>query len=271
MSLFDTIVNEALSKNEGITSLRPVIEKEILHLDILREMKSAGFLKALTFIGGTCLRACYGSVRLSEDLDFTGGSDFLKDDLADMGNALIKSLQVKYSLPVKVSKPKMETGNMQTWRVTLQTHPKRPDLPAQRISIDICAITSHQKRPVLFRNIYGIEAGISGLIINAETLEEIYADKIIAFTQRPNRVKNRDLWDIWWLDKKNISLSKELLLKKIDDRKLKANDFFQRLRERVDSLTNSQQEFLFEMRRFCHPLFSPPKQKNLSGGNIFFQ
>jgi predicted nucleotidyltransferase component of viral defense system len=49
------------------------VEKELLHHDILREMSMAGLLKNLTFIGGTCLRACYGSSRLSEDLDFTGG------------------------------------------------------------------------------------------------------------------------------------------------------------------------------------------------------
>nr|WP_274620714.1 nucleotidyl transferase AbiEii/AbiGii toxin family protein [Colwellia maritima] len=31
-----------------------------------------GFLQHLTFIGGTSLRLCYNSNRLSEDLDFTG-------------------------------------------------------------------------------------------------------------------------------------------------------------------------------------------------------
>ena len=37
---------------------------------ILREISRAGLLTSLTFINGTCLRSCYGSNRLSEDLDF---------------------------------------------------------------------------------------------------------------------------------------------------------------------------------------------------------
>lgn len=82
VSLFDQLVIEALRSRADLTTLRPVVEKELLHHDILREMSEAGLLTGLTFIGGTCLRACYGSQRLSEDLDFTGGADFKKQDLA---------------------------------------------------------------------------------------------------------------------------------------------------------------------------------------------
>ncbi|WP_228151209.1 nucleotidyl transferase AbiEii/AbiGii toxin family protein [Tamilnaduibacter salinus] len=76
MSTFDALVNEALKNQRGLAALRPVVEKEILHHDIIRELNQADLLQHLTFIGGTCLRACYGSTRLSEDLDFTGGADF---------------------------------------------------------------------------------------------------------------------------------------------------------------------------------------------------
>ena len=41
--------------------------------------------------------------------------------------------------------------------------------------------------------------GTGGLIIQAESKEEIFADKLIAFALRPNRIKYRDLWDIVWL------------------------------------------------------------------------
>jgi hypothetical protein len=76
MTLFDRLVDEALRAQTGLAPLRPVVEKELLHHDILRELAEAGLLHRLTFTGGTCLRACYGSHRLSEDLDFTGGADF---------------------------------------------------------------------------------------------------------------------------------------------------------------------------------------------------
>ncbi len=74
MSLFDQLVDEALRSRAELATLRPVVEKEILHHDILRETIGAGLLAGLTFLGGTCLRACYGSARLSEDLDFAGGA-----------------------------------------------------------------------------------------------------------------------------------------------------------------------------------------------------
>ena len=65
MSLFDSLVSQALRAQGELAPLRVVVEKELLHHDILREMSSAGLLHSLTFIGGTCLRACYGSNRLS--------------------------------------------------------------------------------------------------------------------------------------------------------------------------------------------------------------
>lgn len=76
MSTFDALVNEALKNQQGLTTLRPVVEKEILHHDTIRELNQADLLQHLTFIGGTCLRACYGSTRLSEELYFTAAADF---------------------------------------------------------------------------------------------------------------------------------------------------------------------------------------------------
>ena len=52
-------------------------------------MAEVGLLLRLTFIGGTCLRACYGSHRLSEDLDFTGGADFDRMTLGGLGPLLL--------------------------------------------------------------------------------------------------------------------------------------------------------------------------------------
>ena len=116
MSLFDQLVNEALRSRAELTSLRPVVEKELLHHDILREMSGTGLLADLTFIGGTCLRACYGSARLSEDLDFTGGSHFKRSDLAGVAQVLTKRLQIRYDLPVSVSEPVKTGSQVSTWK-----------------------------------------------------------------------------------------------------------------------------------------------------------
>ena len=53
MSLFDSLVDEALRNQRELAPLRTVIEKELLHHDILRVLSGAGLLNNLTFIGGT--------------------------------------------------------------------------------------------------------------------------------------------------------------------------------------------------------------------------
>jgi len=180
MNLFDHLVSQAMKNQGELSPLRVVIEKELLHHDILREMSDAGLLKSLTFIGGTCLRSCYGSNRLSEDLDFTGGHDFKRTMLSDLSSVLISRLHRKYGLHVTVSEPTRETGNVDTWKLKVTTRPEQKNLPLQRINIDICAIPSYDSRPVLLRNHYNIDMGTSGLIIRAQSRQEILADKIVA-------------------------------------------------------------------------------------------
>jgi predicted nucleotidyltransferase component of viral defense system len=253
VSLFDELVDEALRSRGDLSSLRPVVEKELLHHDILREMSEAGLLAGLTFIGGTCLRACYGSPRLSEDLDFTGGSLFQRGDLAELGSILTERLRTRYGLPVRVSEPVKTGGNVSTWKLVIETRPGQKHLPAQRIHLDICAIPSHDPHPMMLRMLYGIDLGTSGLILQAQSREEILADKIIAVALRENRLKNRDLWDIAWLAQQGIELPAHLIPLKIRDHKREATDFITLLEERLVTL-NTQPEiraaFMKEMRRF---------------------
>ena len=253
MSLFDQLVDTALRTRADLATLRPVVEKELLHHDILREMSEAGLLAGLTFIGGTCLRACYGSPGLSEDLDFTGGSDFQKSDLAALGRVLTERLQVRYALPVSVSEPQKTGGKVATWKLTVETRPGQRHLPAQRIHLDICAIPSHDPRPMMLRNLYGIDLGTSGLILQAQSREEILADKVIAFAFRENRLKNRDLWDIAWLAQQGVTLPAALIPVKIADHRRERSEFAERLRERLGSLRSdpaTRDDFLKEMQRF---------------------
>jgi predicted nucleotidyltransferase component of viral defense system len=253
VSLFDQLVNEALRSRAELATLRPVVEKELLHHDILREMSEAGLLAGLTFIGGTCLRACYGSARLSEDLDFTGGSDFQRSDLAELARVLTERLQTRYGLPVSVSEPVKVGGKVSTWKLTIETRSGQKHLPAQRIHLDICAIPSHDPRPMMLRNLYGIDLGTSGLILQAQSREEILADKVIALAFRENRIKNRDLWDIAWLSQQGIELPGKLMPLKIRDHQHTHSEFTTLLQERTEALKSQpamREDFMKEMRRF---------------------
>ncbi len=253
MSLFDQLVDEALKSRADLSILRPVVEKELLHHDILREMGQAGLLTALTFIGGTCLRACYGSARLSEDLDFTGGNNFKRADLAELANVLTTRLQTRYGLPVSVSEPMKTGGKVSTWKLTVETRAGQKHLPAQRIHLDICAIASHDPRPMMLRNLYGVDLGTSGLILQAQSREEILADKLIALAFRENRIKNRDLWDIGWLVQQGVELPAKLIPLKVLDHQRNKAEFAFSLQERVNGLRNQSQmreDFVKELRRF---------------------
>jgi len=253
MSLFDTLVDEAMRGNPGLMVLRPVVEKEILHHDILRLMSDSGLLVGLTFMGGTCLRACYGSERLSEDLDFTGGTGFDPARLPGLGMSIARGLEAKYDLPVEVSPPVRETGNVDTWKVKVQTRPERKDFKSQHIHIDICALPSHTSRPMMLRNLYGVDIGTSGLILRAESREEILADKFLALAFRPNRIKNRDLWDIAWLERQGIAVSTDLITKKIADHQRKVPEFLDSLTTRIKDIGSDasvRESFHSEMRRF---------------------
>lgn len=244
-------------KNQAeLVPLRAVVEKELLHHDIIREMSASGLLGELTFIGGTCLRACYGSNRLSEDLDFTGGADFKRERLSELGATLVARLQTKYGLAVTVSEPSRDNGTVATWKLRVVTRPKHRDLPAQRINIDICAIPSYDRKPMVLRNQYGVDMGTAGLIIQAQSREEILADKVIAFALRRNRLKNRDLWDIAWLKQQNVQLPRDLIPRKVADHGHDKSEFLKVLAKRSKGLAGDPRirtDFIREMKRFLPP------------------
>lgn len=253
MTLFDQLVTQALQNQPQLSTLRNVVEKELLHHDILRILRDHKLTSHLTFMGGTCLRCCYGGVRLSEDLDFTGGQNFSRETLSSMGEFLTANLHDKYGLAVTVTEPKRVEGNVDTWKLKIETRPENTFMPAQRIHIDICALPSYEKRPLMLRNPYGVEMGTSGLILQAQSREEIYADKLIAYALRPNRLKYRDLWDISWLHSQGVIPNLLLIPLKLKDRHIPLEDFVTCFTERMELLKTTPSmasEFLVEMKRF---------------------
>lgn len=262
MNLLDLSVDAALRDHPELELLRPVVEKELLHHDILRVMSRMGYLGSLVFIGGTCLRDVYGSPRLSEDLDFTGGVDFRKDDLSDLGTSVSDAIREKYGFSVIVSDPTRDSGDTSTWKIRIVTRADRPDLPSQRIHIDVCTLPSHDSRPAMLRQHYGVDSGTSGLILHAESRREILADKMVALALRRSRVKHRDIWDILFLVRLGVSLDRDLVLQKLSDRRVESAAFMAQLHERVAHLADAYAAYQHELRRFL-----PTDQAALILGN----
>lgn len=108
-------------------------------------------------------------------------------------------------------------------------------------------------QPRVLLNPYGVDMGTQGLILNAEALEEIYADKILAFALRRGRIKNRDLWDLLWLKQQRIEPALELIPAKLKDHQVELQVFLEKAEERAGTLMSDAQtkkDFRNEMRRF---------------------
>lgn len=78
---FETMVDSIFRADPGIAYQRTAVEKELFHQDILRILRESGVIDNLVFMGGTCLRLCYDSSRLSEDLDFSTEKMFSANEM----------------------------------------------------------------------------------------------------------------------------------------------------------------------------------------------
>lgn len=89
--------------------------------------------------------------------------------------------------------------------------------------------------------------------MKAQSREEIFADKLIAFALRQNRLKNRDLWDIAWLHQQQTKPALNLVKQKLDDHHAEAHAYLQAFGERTASLKHDPDiapAFRKEMSRF---------------------
>ncbi|HCM1915545.1 TPA: nucleotidyl transferase AbiEii/AbiGii toxin family protein [Salmonella enterica subsp. salamae serovar 28:r:e,n,z15] len=254
---FDALVEEAIRQGD-LANLRPVVEKELLHYDILFCLSEAGLLKSLTFQGGTSLRLCYSSNRFSEDLDFAGGPDFCSANLAQMKDCIEDYLGNRYGLEVTVkepnelrAEPEYAEVKVDKWQISVTTAPERKDLPRQRIKIEVANIPAytHVWRQ-LVRNYTVLPDGYSDTLIRVETLDEVMADKLVSFPATTNYIRYRDMWDLLWLKQQGATINENLVSQKLKDYKI--DDFEKNLRTRIDSLPNiiTEGNFHNEMKRF---------------------
>ncbi len=252
--MLNQYIRDILAVNPEYAALTPVIEKEILHHDIMDVMVKQGAMQSLAFIGGTSLRMCFNSSRLSEDLDFNGGHDFQPSDFNGLEIDIQEYLQKKYETQVWVNKPQADKqGNTSSWNISIEKAANRPDLPRQKMHIDVCAIPSFdtQNRPLI--NHYNVVVPTEGLLVPVQSLEETLADKFIALAYRARRIKPRDIWDIVWIKQRGIDVSTALIDQKLEARKKTKADFIQALNVQVGKIIEDKivhQDFNMEMSRF---------------------
>ena len=233
-------------------NLQPVIEKELIHYDIIRAMSDNGFLERLCFQGGTALRLCYGSERFSEDLDFTGGVHFDHANMHQLKQCIEDHLSAKYSVQVEVKSPqeKKTAGiKVSSWQVKVVTAPDRPDIPTQKIKIEVANVPSYTRELVQISEHYQLVSS-PPLIIGVESMDEIMADKLLAFPAAEVPIRYRDIWDLHWLAMHRAQPNLGFLHQKIKD--YDVEDFQGKLNTRILSLPSiiNGNEFMQQMARF---------------------
>ncbi len=148
-------VDLAVKQQGGHGRTRSLIEKELLQYDILFALEQGGYLsQGLVFQGGALLRLCYGNCRFSVDLDFCGGHDFSLAKFAGLKESIERFVRERHGLEVYVKEPK-EFGRLSLsgkvdvfrWQVGVDTTPSRPDLPRQRVKIEIANVPAYTKKP----------------------------------------------------------------------------------------------------------------------------
>lgn len=203
----------------GYGGLERVVEKEILHYDILHAIVRSGLMADLVFHGGTALRLCYGGERLSEDLDFCAGAGFPAEKTTALAAEVNRHLTDRYGLRVHVGEPKPRAHEgIRVWRwwIRVETKPDRTDMPWQRVKLEIADVLSQTNEPrSLTRNYDVIPDGYGDTVVRVETREGILADKLVAFpAMMATYVRWRDIWDMYWLRRRGVGIDAELVLTK---------------------------------------------------------
>ena len=227
---FLSVASEIVRGDPGLAPCRPVIEKELLHFEILGAMHDAGLLRHLTFKGGTCMRLCYGGVRFSEDLDFSGGDAFDGMLLEGIEDVLRHRIGRDYGLEVTVKQPRParkirvtgeehETGEaskasergIDRWIARIVTRPaeRAGQVGVQRIKIEVDRRVHTPEEivyPALRPRYALLQDYFTPFPVRAASLDDICTDKLIAFPMSVltrDNPRHRDIWDIEWIAGRN--------------------------------------------------------------------
>lgn len=255
---FRELAEVALQRNPRLAGMEVIVEKELLHYELLHVLQRGHWLDGLTFQGGTALRLCYGSSRLSEDLDFSGGPDFSARAMDGLATYLEQTLSDR-GLGVEVRPPKNlatrrpSGGGVVTWRLPFEIQPRRRDARRQMVKLDIDNAPTHTDAPGAIAQNYGVTR-TSGMLVRVQSREEILAGKLVAFSgsvANRDRPRYRDVWDMNWLTRTGTAVRADLLRAKMDDRRLDRS-WLETAAMKAGDIVGSS-DFASEMRRFLLP------------------
>lgn len=254
---FQRLVSLAM-QDPNLANMRPVIEKEIIHFDLFFALDQEGLLNGLVFQGGTAVRLCYGGKRFSEDLDFAGGVDFTSRQLGQMKECILDYLSNRYGLEVSVKEPKSlrkepqySERKVDMWQIAITTSPERPDLPKQRVKLEVASIPAYTAVPQpLIRTYDFLPDGYEDILVMTEDKSEIMADKLVSLPATQKYIRYRDIWDLAYLSQEKAVVRSDLVRNKIRDYQIE--DYEAKLEAMINRLPEiiKGRQFRNEMNRF---------------------
>ena len=153
----------------------------------------------IAFQGGTSLHLAHGSARFSEDLDFmVRGSLSLEGLSREVQKKLRLPFDIASDLAVSVT-PIKDHRNPHSFYVSL-AGPQV--IGSVKVKIELWK-TSASAMHALTLKVSTISSAAGQTFVPTLTLGEIFADKVYALGAR-ERVKPRDVFDLWWLCEKNV-------------------------------------------------------------------
>ncbi len=255
---FRELVEITLEHHPELVGMEVIVEKELLHYELLHVLNRGGWLDGLTFQGGPALRLCYGASRLSEDLDFSGGPGFSTESMDGLAAYLKKTLSGR-GLGVDVKSPRTITSHftsdigVNTWRVVFEILPFRRGIPKQIIKLDIDNAPTYTEGPSAIAQNYSVVCE-SQMLVRVQSREEILASKLVAFSASVvtrNRPRFRDIWDMHWLRGNGTAIRNDLVRAKMGDHHVESA-WFETAADSVGDIVRSS-EFANEMKRFLLP------------------
>ena len=208
--MLDKFFLEDYIKRNGIPNIPRRVLTEYLQSEILAVVFNSKFGSHISFLGGTCLRFIHKIERFSEDLDFDLIKDGLDyDELAVFIRKKLKELGFVSDVTVK------KTENIIIINVKFSQVMKEMALSSlddQKLKIKF------EIDPTPYENIRyetkQIFAYGKSFNIISNTLETLFAQKILAIVSRPYQ-KGRDFYDlVWFLSQKNIEPNYEIFKEK---------------------------------------------------------
>lgn len=167
------------------------------------------YSKTMSFVfkGGTCLRMAYGSPRYSEDLDFNSALD--ENEAYSALETTAKELEY-FGIRAEVRNKRMSRsgfGFTLSYRGPLY---EGRDVTKGLVRIDVSLRgESVSEDRITVRTEYD---DVKTFIINAASLDHIFAEKVRALLVRG---KARDLYDVWFLMERGIKPDLELINSKL--------------------------------------------------------